>query len=145
MDHQRRAVRAELHGIVDRAVDDWEWIDSLSGSVRAVSGGGGSSSSDVSDPTLAAVLAGDEAGRWLDRFRAMRVEARLLDAARAKMAPVDPKKVRRGRENTVEQCVRCQGPAPKVHRIDGHPYCATSCYYAEHRERGTWSKPKQAS
>lgn len=133
MDHQRAAVRAELHLLVDRMVSDWLWIDSLAGSVRAGGGDGSrTSKGDHADPTWGAVVAGDQAGQWLDRFRAFRVEARLLDAARAKMAPAVPK---RGRENTVDVCVRCAKPAPKVHRIDGQPYCATSCYYVEWRSR----------
>lgn len=128
MDHQRQAVRDELHGIVDRAVDDWEWIDSLSGSVRAGSGEGEgrTSKGDHADPTFDAYVVGDEASKWLDRFRAFRVEARLMDAARAEMAPAKPK---RGRENTVELCALCGLPAPKVRRVDGQPYCATSCFY----------------
>lgn len=128
MDHQRSAVRAELHGIVDRVVDDWPWIDSLSGHVRAVSGGDGGTSSkgDHADPTLAAAMAGDAARGWLDAFRDLRVRLRVLDAGRAKMAPA---KARRGRENTVEICTLCSLPAPKVRRVDGLPYCATSCFY----------------
>lgn len=138
MDHQRAAVRQELHEIVDRIVDDWQWIDTLSSPIRAVAANeGGTSKGSHPDPTFDAV--GNRALAWLDRFRRFRVEARLVDAERAKMAPAKPK--RKGlRENTVEVCVRCQMPAPKVHRIDGQPYCATSCYYAEHRERGTWAK-----
>lgn len=124
-----------MHGIVDRLVDDWEWIDSLEGSLRAVGSGGDhgtGSKGGHSDPTPAAAMHGDEAGSWLDRFRAFRVEARLVDGARAKMAPAKPK---RGRENTVDKCVMCKQPAPKVHRIDGHPYCATTCYFKEWRAR----------
>ncbi len=134
MDHQRAAVRAELHAIVDRLVDDWDWIDSLEGSMRAVSAneGGPSSKGDHADPTYMAALAGDMAGSWLDRFRSFRVEARLIDAAREKMRPAVPK---RGRENTVDVCVRCHRPAPKVHRIDNQPYCATTCYYVVWRAR----------
>ena len=135
MDHQRAAVRAELHLIVDRLVNDWEWIDSLSGHVRAIGGGGEGGSSGKgshADPTLDAVLAGDVAGKWLDGFRDIRVRLRVLDTQRAKMAPTPPK---RGRENTVDVCVRCEKPAPKVHRIDGHPYCATTCYFKEWRAR----------
>jgi len=137
MDHQRSAVRAELHAIIDRAVDDWDWIDSLEGSLRAVGSGcdhGSGSRGGHSDPTFDAAERGDAAGKWLDRFRAFRVECRLMDAARSHLAP--PKAApKRGRENTVDVCVRCALPNPKMHRIDGHPYCASSCYYAEHRER----------
>lgn len=132
MDHQRAAVRAELHLIVDKLVDDWEWIGSLEGHVRASGGGGGSSKGDHGDPTPAAAMAGDLAAQWLDQFRDLRVRLRMLDTARAKLSPAKPK---RGRENTVDVCVRCQKPNPKIHRIDNQPYCATSCYYTEHRER----------
>lgn len=147
MDHQRAAVRAELHAIVDRLVDDWEWIDSLEGSLRAVGsggGGGGTPKGSHADPTFEAAAMGDEAARWLDRFRAFRVEARLIDAARANMAPAKVK-AKRGRENTVDVCVRCNLPNPKVHRIDNEPYCATSCYYAEHRERKRKAEEAKAS
>lgn len=134
MDHQRAEVRKELHGIVDRLVDDWKWIDSLSGHVRAVSGEGGSSAKGShADPTALAAVKGDDAGKWLDAFRDVRVKLRLLDGARFKMAPV--LSVKKGRENTVDVCVRCQMPAPKVHRIDNQPFCATTCYYVEWRAR----------
>ena len=127
MDHQRAAVRAELHLLVDRMVDDWEWIDSLAGSVRAGGGDGTrASKGDHADPTWGAYVAGDEAGNWLDRFRAFRVEARLIDAARDKMAPAKPK---RGRQNAVETCELCNMPTVKVRRVDGLPYCPTSCFY----------------
>lgn len=125
MDHQRAAVRAELHSIVDKLVDDWPWIDSLAGQVRAASGGR-SAKGDHADPTAAAGAYGDPAARWLDRFRALRVEMRLMDGARANLAPATPK---RGRANSVEVCELCKMPTVKVRRVDGLPYCPTSCFY----------------
>lgn len=135
MDHQHQAVRAELLATVGRLVDDWPWVDSLAGSLRAGGGPGGSKGGHA-DPTGQAAMVGDEAARWLDRFRALRVEVRLMDGARAHMAPATTKEreSKRGRGNDVEVCVKCGNPNPKMHRVDGKPYCASSCYYVLYRQ-----------
>lgn len=136
MDHQHQAVRAELLATMARLVDDWPWVDSLAGSLHAGGGPGGSKGGHA-DPTGQAAMVGDEAARWLDRFRALRVEVRLMDGARAHMAPATTKEreAKRGRGNDVEVCVKCQLPAPHVKRIDGAPYHRDTCYYQEHRLR----------
>ena len=134
-EHQIREIRAELHAIVDRCVDDWEAIGHLA-SMALSRGGDGEqvATSGMSDPTLSAVLAGegDPARRWLEEFERFRASARLLDGHRAGLAPTQPK---RERQNTVDVCARCGNPNPKMHRIDGEPHCATTCYHQVQRER----------
>ncbi len=125
MDHQVVNVRVEMLATVGRLVDDWPWIDSLAGHLRAASGGE-SSGGGHADPTALAAAAGDAAGDWLVEFSELRAMVRRLDGRRAALAPSLPK---RGRVNTVEVCSLCSLPAPKVKRIDGQPYCASSCYY----------------
>ena len=81
---QVRAVEDELAGYVKRSCRDWLAIDRLAGSVGSSFGpqrGGGHA-----DPTAAAAMAGDAAARWLDDWRKLRVQMRLLDGARAKLA-----------------------------------------------------------
>jgi hypothetical protein len=48
------------------------------------------------------------------------------DSRRGKLMPADGPTER---ENTVEICADCGEPAPKVKRVNGLPYHATSCYY----------------
>jgi len=133
-EHQRRTVRDELHDIIDRLVDDWPSIDQLAALALAHSSNSEGRSSDVSDPTLSAILThtSDEAHQWLDDFRRFRVSARLLDGKRANMALA---KAEPGRKNTIDKCALCGLPNPKMHRVDGEPYCATTCYYRVWRGR----------
>lgn len=135
VEHQVQAVRDELHAIIDRCIDDWRSISHLAGMALERRGDSAKvTTSDVSDPTLAAVLTSSEdpAQRWLDELERFRSAARILDAHRHDLAPAAPQ---RGRINTVDVCVRCGQPNPKMHRIDGEPHCATTCYYAAYRER----------
>lgn len=127
VDGQRAAVRAELHAIVDRLVDDWPAIEHWSAFAVPMSGGERRGSS-TSDPTgsMVVALSEDAAHQWLDRFEVLRREVRQLDGERAALRPA---KATRGRANTVDVCARCRQPNPKMKRIDGQPHCATSCYF----------------
>lgn len=131
---QRAAVRAELHGYVDRAVDDWPAIEAEAGDGIIRGSGVAVHTSEVSDPTgNAAVNRGHDPGQaWLAQFRAFQRDARYLDAKRAELAPAKPK---RGRENDVRVCAMCKQPNPKMHVVDDKPYCASSCYYVLWRAR----------
>lgn len=135
LDHQREAVRAELHNTIDRAIDDWPAIQHLANmAINRRNDTANVTTSDISDPTLAAVLTAeaDPARRWLDELNRLRLHARSLDAHRHELAVATPA---RGRENTIDVCTRCGQPNPKMHRIDGEPHCATTCYYAAYREQ----------
>ena len=126
-ERQRAAVRAELHATVDRVVDDWPTIDSLA-LMATTADTAGRSGNGHANPTMAAALTQSHhpAWLWLDAFRDLRVRLRVLDSQRAKLMPV---RVLAGRRSEVEVCTECHLPAPKVRRIDGLPYCASSCYY----------------
>ena len=130
-----QAVRDELHAIVDRVVDDWRSILHLAEMALGKRGDGEMvSTSNVSDPTLSAVLTGeaDPARAWLDEFRRFRTAARVLDGHRAGLAPAPPQ---RGRENTVEVCDGCQLPAPTVKRLDDGKYHPGGCWWKAYNER----------
>lgn len=75
---------------------------------------------DHADPTPALVLAPDPLAL---EHAALVAEIGLLDKAAAavvarlrKLEPIDPKKVERGRVNSVPACIICSGPAPRCRR-----------------------------
>lgn len=148
MAHHVAAVRAELHEYVDRWCDDWPAIDQWAGLAIKRSTEGERRGSGHSDPTGSAVVNMDEDpwNRWLERFRRFRLEARIMEGDRERLRPVSEReKERLERIGAVEPCARCGIPNPKMHRIDGRPYCARAfvahglqgeaCYYLEWRER----------
>ncbi len=120
--------------------------------------GGAGRGNDVSNRTLAAVIR-DAGGRvdeltgkgtpdlWreahdpvreamLDILGALAEAAGVLELAKKRREYVDGITDKAfGRVNTVELCAECGEPAPKVHRIDGQPYCATTCYQRVNRRR----------
>lgn len=109
-------------------------------------------SGEYAEPTLAAVLARDEAEKRDLIGDALGELLRSLDEAVDVMRQVD--RVRHfvfaiqgkpyGRENTIEKCTRCDDPIvaepidgkPSVRRIDGKPYHANTCFQRERRRRG---------
>lgn len=142
-------------GLTDDLIDDLI-RRSREPAVDAYSGGMGGRGNDVSNPTVAAVVR-DAGGRILDDGTATPdvwaepADPILADigdilgalAEAAGVLAIIPKRRAhiaklggvQGRVNTVELCAECGEPAPKVHRIDGQPYHATSCYYRVNRRR----------
>lgn len=75
---------------------------------------------DHADPTLATVMAPDPLAL---EHAALVAEIGLLDKAAAalvarlrRLEPIDPKKLERGRVNSVPACIICGGPAPRCRR-----------------------------
>lgn len=97
--------------------------------------GGGN---DVSKPTEAAALRQDPTDQTrrsiLELLGLLEVADDALQAVeqrRDHITTIDDKI--RGRINTVDICAECGQPAPKVHRIDGQPYCWSTCYQRVNR------------
>lgn len=153
MHHQIAAVRAELHDYVDRWCDDWPAIDQWAAMAIRRAVDTQRRSNEHSDPTASAamVLSEDPWSLWLERFRAFRVEARLVEAARERLRPVSEQERTRLEEAAQEPCARCGMVNPSMKRIDGRPYCKTAfvghgihgqaCYYLIWRERRATVQP----
>lgn len=101
--------------------------------------GDSASGGDVARPTEAAALAPavlDPVGNWIANLflilcDELKGHAIQIDDLRAKILEIKPS----GRTNQIDTCTACHQPNPHMHRIDGAPYCATSCYHRENRRR----------
>lgn len=71
---------------------------------------------------LPAADPGAAAGDWLTEFDEWVAAGKRLERRARGLLPKSEAEVTRGRENTVEVCVECGEPAPKVKRLDGQPY-----------------------
>jgi hypothetical protein len=146
---QRTNVRHELHDLIDLLIDTWPAIQEQAVqygkgfSANTIGSDGGTTSSTSSRTEVLAAIHNDPsdlADTWLtDLTRAItglrhlhaRIDSILPDHAEAEKM--------RGRINTVENCTLCEQPNPKMKRIDGLPYCATSCYFRVWRTKQTVS------
>jgi hypothetical protein len=136
---QRESTRQELHHLIDGIIDNWEAVqhqalemgkgfsrDTL-GDGRS-SGGIGTSRTETladtrNDP-------GDQAAQWITDLNTLIKETRSIYGRSCTVLPDhDTAEKMRGRVNTVDKCALCEQPNPKMKRVDGQPYCATSCYY----------------
>ena len=93
------------------------------------SGGAKGPKGDHADPTPATMLSPDPLAL---EHAALVAEITALDRAAAavadrlrRLAPIDPDKVERGRQNSVAACIICAGPAPRCRRG-----MCDSCYTA---------------
>lgn len=148
--HHTKERRRVMHVLVDRAMDAWPMMDRWAadmarGFPSSTLGDGGSRSTGGEDGKSTLVEAqalGDsdpakQAILWLEQLD--KVQAQLVELDRRRMAFLRATDAEvasmQERQNSVEICADCGGPAPDVHRIDGQPYCATSCYHRVRRAR----------
>jgi hypothetical protein len=126
MDHQREAVRSELHATVDRLVDGWPAVEHWAAVAATMHAHGERRGSGVVDPTGAAVEALDanRAHRWLRLFEQLRYDVRTLDALLADVSLASVRAPASAAEGAdVEPCARCGLPNPDMKRLDGRPLC----------------------
>jgi len=115
-------------------VDDWR-----PGYPRQSLGGGGSRGT-VSRPTENAAIADehDPSRAAADLLRRILSTMTLTDGLWAEyvalatvvaaMSQAEKESLQK-RQNAVELCAMCGLPAPEVHRVDGKPYHANTCYF----------------
>jgi hypothetical protein len=142
---QVAAIAAQLHQAVDVLVGAyWEAERIREEYAAGRSGIGRSSGGAWSDPTSAAAIderegPGRDAARIMVQIEAWRdtgllAVGRWEELARATrtLTPAEAAAIG-GRTNTAEVCFACHKPNPRMHRVDGRPYCASSCYYVQYR------------
>lgn len=164
-DRQRASVRKEGHDAWDFACDVWAEADRQAqqmgrGFPSATLGDGGSSGTGESTVERLSLEGyppavedaerdgepvrsdgarrtpndpGTKAAEWLAEFTEARAAITALAIRARKLLPEDRPKERR--VNEVDVCRLCEMPAPKVRRVDGIPYCATSCFYKVWRSK----------
>ncbi|HUR24019.1 MAG TPA: hypothetical protein VMZ73_09135 [Acidimicrobiales bacterium] len=164
-DRQRASVRKEGHDAWDFACDVWAEAErqaqqmgrGFPSATLGDGGSGGSSDSQVErlslegypkadedadrdgEPTLGDGFRktpndpGAKASEWLSEFTEARTHLHALAIRARKLLPMDRPKD--ARSNAIDVCNLCDLPAPKVRRIDGVPYCATTCFYKVWRSK----------
>lgn len=126
-DHQRESVRAELHAIIDRAIDSWPTIERQAAEMgRGYPTGGQGSGGDSGSPTENQALNHRDdpalsASEWLVALIELRGQARLLESKRVRCL-AQPQEAITGRINTVDTCSECGLPlVGKIKRLDNDP------------------------
>lgn len=137
---QQRAVREHLHAIVDRVLDGFNgaqrmasemgrgYVSSQPGNSRSHHGGSAVEAVAFDTRLDPCTMAQD----WLGHFAEFRSHALNLDNELRRLQPDLPKP---DRENTIELCMGCELPAPKVKRLDGRAYHPGKCWWRAYRAR----------
>lgn len=147
-DHQRKEDRKQMHKSLDDILDMREQVErqakDMSRGYPSSSSGGGVSGGDKSASIVERIVVGGgtdlsaDASDWLARWWRWRQDLYVLErTARSVLGDnIDKQRAlaQQGeRVNVVDICTHCGMPAPQVRRIDGMPYCATTCYHSVRR------------